>query len=202
MKIGIIGASTVGITLATQFVAVGHEVLVANSRGRESLKDRLADIDGRLTAASVTEAYESDIVFLAVPWLKVRDVLTPERDWCGHILVDTTNIFLSYAPDFRVDDLKGDSGSEIVSRLAPSARTVKAFNTLPFEKIFAPHEPSVRRVLFLAGDDPSAVATVETLISELGLHPIALGSLAVAGRLMELNGPLNGLELLSPINNS
>lgn len=75
---------------------------------------------------------------------------------------------------------------------------MKAFNTLPFDKMFAPLETGFRRVLFLAGDEPSAVARVEGLISDLGLHPIPLGSLAIAGRLMELNGPLNGIELLSP----
>lgn len=199
MKIGIIGASTVGITLATQFIAVGHKVLIANSRGRESLRDRLADIDTRLTAASTSEVCDCEVIFLAVPWRKVREVLTPESDWGGRILVDTTNIFLSYAPDFRVDDLKGDSGSEIISRLAPSARTVKAFNTLPFEKMFAPRNSSFRRVLFLAGDETSAVITIEKLIASLDLYPIPLGSLAIAGRLMELNGPLNGLELLKQI---
>lgn len=199
MKIGIIGASTVGITLATRFAAGGHEVQVANSRGRENLKDRLTSIDNRLTAASVEEACHCDVVFLAVPWLNVREILSPERNWDGRILVDTTNIFLSYAPDFNIDDLKGDSGSEIVSRLAPSARTVKAFNTLPFDKIFAPHDSNVKRVVFMAGDDDTAVTIVGQLVSELDLCPIALGSLAIAGRLMELNGPLSGLELLSPV---
>jgi predicted dinucleotide-binding enzyme len=50
--------------------------------------------------------------------------------WNGCNLLDTTNIFLSYGPDFRIDDLKGDPGSEIIARLAPSARVVKAFNTM------------------------------------------------------------------------
>ncbi len=199
MKIGIIGSAAVGMTLAVKFVEVGHEVLVANSRGPESLRDQLSRVDARIHPASVTEACESEVVFLAVPWPKIHEVLTPEMPWAGRVLVDTTNIFLSYAPDFRIDDLGGDSGSEIVSRMAPSARTVKAFNTLPMDKLFAPLGTDFRRVLFLAGDDPSAVATIETLISELGLHPVPLGSLATGGRLMELNGALSGLELLSPI---
>ena len=197
MKIGIIGASTVGITLATHFLSANHEVMVANSRGPESLRERLAEIDSRLIAASAFEASICDVVFLAVPWLKVKDVLTPDHDWQGRILVDTTNIFVNYAPDFQIDDLKGDSGSEIVSKLAPSARTVKAFNTLPFEKMFEPHESQLKRVLFLAGDDSSAVDKVAQLVTELDLSPVPLGSLAVAGRLMELTGPLSGLQLFS-----
>ena len=93
MKIGIIGASTVGIALATRFTDIGHRVLVANSRGPDSLKDKLASIDARLTAANVSDASNCDVIFLALPWAKVKQVLTPERDWGGRVLVDATNTF-------------------------------------------------------------------------------------------------------------
>ncbi|WP_145390063.1 NADPH-dependent F420 reductase [Stieleria neptunia] len=102
-----------GTTLAAKLVAVGHEVLVANSRGPESLRARLAEIDVRITPASVTDASGCEVVLLAVPWTKIEEVLTPEQEWNGRILVDATNIFLSYSPDFRIADLNGDSGSEI-----------------------------------------------------------------------------------------
>lgn len=200
MKIGILGSATVGMTLATGFAAVGHDVFIANSRGPESLVARLEQANTAAKAASVSEALARDVVFLAVPWLKVPKLLTPNISWDGRILVDTTNIFVSYAPDFRIDDLKGDSGSELVARLAPSARVVKAFNTLPFKVMFAPTPASVKRVLFIAGDEGEAVSTVASLIEELGLHPVALGRLAGAGRQMELGGPLSSLELLTPAN--
>ena len=199
MRIGIIGAGKVGLTLAARFAKVGHDVLVANSRGPESLRERLAEADARLSPASIAEARCCDLVLLAVPWTKIGEALPKGLDWGGRILVDATNIFLSYEPDFRVDDLKGDSGSEIVSRMAQSARTVKAFNTLPIDTMFAPIAADARRVLFLAGDDPAALEAVEKLVMELGLHPVPLGSLATAGRQMELNGPLSNLELLTPI---
>lgn len=44
--------------------------------------------------------------------------------------MDATNIFIACTPDFPVDDLLGESGSEIVSRLTLSARVVKAFDAL------------------------------------------------------------------------
>ncbi len=199
MRIGIIGAGEVGMTLAAKFVDMGHDVLVSNSRGPESISERLAYADSRLSPSSVVKACNCEMVFLAVPWTKIGEALPKGMDWGGRILVDVTNIFLSYEPDFRVDELRDDSGSEIVSRMARSARTVKAFNTLPMNTMFAPRDTGFRRVLFLAGDDPSAVDDVQKLVAELGLHPVPLGSLATAGRLMELNGPLSGLELLTPI---
>ncbi len=198
MKIGVVGAATVGATLAAKFAAGGHIVFIANSRGPQSLTKRLAEEGSTAKPATVAEALASDVVFLSVPWRKVPELLTPDIAWNGRILVDTTNIFVSYAPDFRVDDLKGSSGSEIVARLAPSARVVKAFNTLPFKVMFAPTLANLKRVLFVAGDEDEAVSTVSSLIRELGLHPIALGRLAGAGRQMELGGPLSSLELLTP----
>ncbi len=198
MKIGIIGAAKVGMTLASRFAARGHDVLVANSRGPQSLSARLNEFDVHLSAASVLEVLTSEIVVLALPWLKVRDVLTPDIGWDGRILIDATNVFVSYAPDYRRDDLHGDSGSEIIARLAPDARVVKAFNTLPFDVMFAPTPAGLKRVLFIAGDDAHAVSTTAELITEVGLHPIALGPLASAGRQMELGGPLSTVELLAP----
>ncbi len=200
MKIGILGAATVGMTLAARFAAGGHHVLIANSRGPQSLTAPLSEAGNGVKPAAVSEALASDVVFLAVPWLKVPAVLRPDIAWGGRILVDTTNIFVSYAPDFRVDDLKGNSGSEIVARLAPSARVVKAFNTLPFRAMFASTPEGMRRVLFIAGDEDEAVSTISRLIEELGLHPVALGGLAGAGRQMELGGPLSSLELFDPAN--
>ncbi len=200
MKIGVLGAATVGMTLATRFAAGGHDVLIANSRGPESLAASLAEAGSLAKPAAVSEALACDVVFLAVPWLKVRAVLGPDIAWDGRILVDTTNIFLSYAPDYRVDDLKGDSGSVIVAKLAPSARVVKAFNTLPFNRMFAQTPAGFERVIFVAGDESEAVSTVSDLIREIGLHPVALGHLAEAGRQMEVGGPLSALELLTPAN--
>lgn len=199
MNIGILGASTVGMTLGTKLAESGHAVAIANSRGPESLAGALAGLTAPLVADSKAELLASaEIVFLAVPWIKVRDVLTADIDWNGRVLVDATNIFTSYAPDFQVDDLHGDSGSEIVARLAPSARVVKAFNTVPFAVMFAPQPAGLKRVLFVAGDDAPAASTVARLIEELGLHPIVLGPLASAGRQMELGGVFSGVDLLAP----
>ena len=54
MKIGIIGADQIGGALTRRFTALGHEVLVANSRGPETLSDLAAETGA--TAVSVPEA--------------------------------------------------------------------------------------------------------------------------------------------------
>jgi len=198
MKIGIIGAGTVGTTLGEHFAAAGHEVLITNSRGPESLSAKLAEMSQPLKPVTFTELVnQAEMILLALPWRNVRDVLRSDVDWRGRVVVDATNIILSISPDLEVDDLKVDSGSEIVARLAPSARVVKAFNTLPFETMFAPTATGFRRVLFVAGDDPNAVSAMADLIDEIGFQPVAIGELATGGRQMEIGGVYSRLELFA-----
>lgn len=198
MKIGIIGSHIVGMRLAKEFSEVGHDVLVANSRGAESVQAKLeAEGSGpRVLAASMAEVRGCELVILAAPWVKREAVLDSGYDWNGRILLDATNIYLSYPPNYRVDELGDDSGSEVIARLAPTARVVKAFNTLDFGVMFSSVPEGMKRVLFVAGDDDDAVATVCELIEEVGFHPVRLGTLADGGRLMDLEKPLSLLEVL------
>ncbi len=198
MKVGIIGAGTVGTTLGEHLAAAGHEVLITNSRGPGSLPEKLAEMSQPLKPVTFEELVEqAEVFFLALPWRNIRDVLRSDVDWRGRVIVDATNIILSISPDLVVDDLKGDSGSQIVARLAPSARVVKAFNTLPFETMFAPTPTGFRRVLFVAGDDPNSVSTVSDLIGEIGFQAVPTGELGTAGRQMEIGGVFSRLELFA-----
>lgn len=201
MKIGIIGAHTVGMRLATEFEGAGHDILMTNSGGLESVREKLTRVGGKakITPATMAEVLDCELVVLAAPWIKREEVLDPAHDWKGRILLDASNTYLSYPPNYRADDLKGDSGSEIIARLAPSARVVKAFNTLDFGVMFSPPSEGVQRVLFAAGDDEDALKTVCGLIKAIGFRPVALGPLAAGGRLMELEAPLHLLELFAPL---
>ena len=51
LNIGIIGSGNIGGTLTRQLTALGHEVLIANSRGPASLADLAAETGA--TAATV-----------------------------------------------------------------------------------------------------------------------------------------------------
>jgi NADP oxidoreductase coenzyme F420-dependent len=69
MRIGIIGAGEIGATLARLFVGVGHEVVLANSRGPESLAGLVAALGEAATAGTLEDAVRaSDVVVLAIPF--------------------------------------------------------------------------------------------------------------------------------------
>ena len=73
MKIGIIGAGQIGGTLTRRFAALGHDVLVANSRGPETLRDLAAETGA--TAVSVEDAVRGvDVVVVTIPEGHVADL--------------------------------------------------------------------------------------------------------------------------------
>ena len=66
MKIGIIGAGMIGATLARRLTAVGHDVVIANSRGPETLRDLAAETGAR--AVTIAEAARGgEIVIVTIP---------------------------------------------------------------------------------------------------------------------------------------
>lgn len=196
MNIGIIGAAAVGETLAVEFIRAGHEVLLSNRRGPGSLASLIHRLGPRAKAVTQEQAAACPLVLLAIPWVAVAEALPALPTWEGRVLIDATNSFLNYFPDFKAADLGDDSGSEIIARLAADARVVKAFNTLPINGFFMGSPDGYKRVTFLAGDDAEAKGLIGELIAAMGLAPVDLGALATGGRMMQLGGVFNGVELL------
>lgn len=196
MSIGIIGAGGIGSAIARALVRIGHEVIIANSRGPESLQPLLKELGPNAKADTVEAAAKAGIVFVAVNWSKIPAALKGLGDWRGRIVIDANNPI--EGPPFRTHDLHGRTSSEIIADLVPGARLVKAFNHLQPQLLSAdPRAEGGRRVLFLAGDDPDAKATVSTLISRLGFQPIDLGDLVTGGLLTQFpGGPLPALNLV------
>jgi 8-hydroxy-5-deazaflavin:NADPH oxidoreductase len=195
LTIGTIGAGNVAQTIARLALAADHQVILSNSRGPESLTELVSQLGANASAGTVAEAAQADLVILAVGWDKAVDALAGLPDWDGRIVIDITNQWHNNNPDEAVD-LGEQTGSEYISTLMPGARIVKAFNTV-FAKMVAKSasRSDAPLVIFLAGDDTDAKATVATFIDSLGLAPVDLGGLHEGGRLMQAGGALNSLHL-------
>jgi len=195
LTIGTIGAGNVAQTIAHLALAADHQVILSNSRGPESLTELVSQLGANASAGTVAEAAQADLVILAVGWDKAVDALAGLPDWDGRIVIDITNQWHNNNPDEAVD-LGEQTGSEYISTLMPGARIVKAFNTV-FAKMVAKSasRSDAPLVIFLAGDDTDAKATVATFIDSLGLAPVDLGGLREGGRLMQAGGALNSLHL-------
>ena len=192
--IGIIGAGHAGQAFARVAQRAGHEVVIANSRGPQSLAAVVEALGTGVSAGTAGEAAASAMVVIAVPWASVPEAVA-SLAWDGKIVVDQTNAFV--LPDMKPADLGGRSSSEIVAELVEGARVVKAANTLGAGLLGSdPHEAGGRRVLFLSGDDGAAKAVVADLFEGAGFFPIDLGDLVTGGRMQQAGGPLAGVNLV------
>ena len=194
MKIGIIGAGAIGTTLAKHLTEAGYEVVISNSRGADTLKEKVKQIGGNIIAGSVQEAAESDVVFLAVRWEHVQEVLST-ISLEGKILIDATNASL---PEFVLAEPGSKTSSEVVSQWAKAAKVVKAFNTL-YAQVLAerPQVDNGNRVIFYSGNHDDAKMVVLGIINRIGFAGIDLGNLHEGGKLQRFpGGPLPTLNLI------
>ena len=186
--VGVIGAGHIGQALARTAQRAGRKVVIANSRGPETLAPVVAALGTGVSAGTVRDAAAAGIVAIAVPWTNVTAAVAGLQ-WDGQTVIDTTNAFNA--------DLAGRTSSEIVADLVPGARLVKAANTLAAKVLGAdPHDAGGRRVIFLSGDDAPAKATVVELFDAAGFFAIDLGDLVTGGRMQQVGGPLPGLNLV------
>ncbi len=195
-KIGIIGAGNIGRTVAAHLLKAGYEVVLSNSRNPETLADTIETLGAGAVAATTKEAASADIVLLALPWAQLSS-LKKLTDWNDKTVIDATNHFITYAPDFKLADLNGRASSEVVAEHVPGANVVKAFNTLYFKILQRdPQEANGRRVLFYSGDDSGAKAEVQHLIDDIGFAPVDLGDLATGSKLQQPKGAVATLNLI------
>jgi 8-hydroxy-5-deazaflavin:NADPH oxidoreductase len=188
MIIGFLGAGQMAQTLARVWLRAGHRVLLANSRGPDSLTDLVAELGPDASAVAPPELRDADVVVLATRWDQVPRALAGVGSLSGKIVVDTTNNFV----DNKLVDLGGRASSEVVAALVPDARLVKAFNHLLIPRLATLHDYAEPLALYLAGDDPAAKAVVAGLIGDLGAVPVDTGGLIAGAKQWAAGGVLAG----------
>ena len=129
MRVGFIGAGTLTKTFGRHLINAGHEIIVSNSRGPETLAGLVADLGPRATAGAKTQAAECDVVILATNWVNVPEALK-NIDWHGRILIDATNAHVDPKPDISPEGvnrsiaaLNGCTSSEMVAEMGRRRET-------------------------------------------------------------------------------
>jgi len=196
--VGFVGSGPIAQALAHHLVAAQIPMYLSNSRGPDSLTDLVADLGDPAQAVTVEEAAGADLVILALPFLRVPELVDVVADWSGRVVVDATNQFAEYTPVYSgYVDLGEETGSEWVARHLPGATIIKAFNAMSASYLAAdPRHADGRQVVFYAGDDNTACADFDQLISRLGFAPVYVGDLRDGGKLMQLGKPLSLLHVV------
>jgi predicted dinucleotide-binding enzyme len=185
MKIGIIGAGNIGHTLARRFRQLGHDVLIANSRGPQTLT-HIEQETGAVAVTSREAARGVDVVIVTIPEGKVPSLPPDLFDGvpADTVVVDTGNYYPQQR-DGRIGPIEdGMPESQWVSEQLKRP-VIKAFNNIYAEHLGTLGKPATaegRIALPVAGDDPNAKAKVLRLVDELGFDGVDAGTLADSWR--------------------
>ena len=180
MRIGIIGAGSMGGILARQLVKLGHHVSIANSRGPESLTS-LAAQTGATPVSVVDAANAGEIVILAIPTKAVAD-LPPGlfANVADSVIVIDIGNYHPALRDGRIDAIdRGLLDSQWVAQQVGRS-VIKAFNNILAKSLLekgVPRGTTGRIALTVAGDSFDAKATVLRLVDDLGFDPVDGGDL-------------------------
>lgn len=206
--IGIIGAGHIGSQLARLAVQHGHDVVIANSRGPETLTDLVDELRalggsdagttggsaagpadglaaGSARAATRDEAAAAgEIVVVTTPLAAIETI--PVEPLVGKVVIDTNNYYPGRDGDIPALDDETTTTAELLQDHLPGARVVKAFNHIGAADLTGHATPAGtpdRRALVVAGDDAEAKRTVTALIDAFGFDVVDAGPLAEGWRI-------------------
>lgn len=191
--LGLIGSGQIGSTVARLAIAAGHDVVLSNSRGPQTLVDLAVELGPRAQPATGAEAAAAgDIVLVSIPVLAYPKV--PAAELAGKIVMDTGNYYPARDGHIGELDSKSLTSSGWLQRDLPGAQVVKVFNNIFFrhlESLARSASAADRSYLPIAGDSTVAKTTVGEFLDSIGYGAIDVGSLAESWR-QEPGSPVYG----------
>jgi predicted dinucleotide-binding enzyme len=182
MNIGIIGSGNIGGALTRYLTKLGHQVLIANSRGPESLGDIAAETGATPVSAEVAAAV-NDLVIIAIPEKAIPELPIAILKASRAIIVDAGNYYPSR--DGGNAELEaGLTDSEWVAKVIGHP-VIKAFNNIVVASLASKAVPAGdpnRIALSVAGNEDEDKQIVMQLIDQIGFDAIDGGILSESWR--------------------
>lgn len=182
--IGIIGAGEVGSQIARAAIAQGYQVVIANSRGPDTLAPLIHALGPSARAATAAEAAAAgEFVVVAVPLKRVNDM--PADALAGKIVLDTNNYMFRRDGHFPAIDSGRKTIYELRQEQLPSSKVVQAFSLIQAPRITTAGKPrfaSGRWALPTSSDFPEAAQLVARLYDQFGFDTVDNSPLGEAWR--------------------
>jgi len=186
--VAVLGNGVVGVAVAKGFAELGYRVIFGTrdvSGGKT--RDALQAVPGATAASFAEAAKAADLAFIALPWngLRAGLELAGAQNLAGKIVIDATNPLDLSSGTPRSALGTDDSAGEIVQRMLPEARVVKALNIITSSHMVHPKLPDGTPDMIIAGNDAAAKAAVDAILQGFGWRQaIDLGDIT-ACRLIE-----------------
>ena len=182
MRVGVLGTGPAGRALGGRLADLGHDVVLGSRRPAAGA-----------TVTYAEAAEHAQLVINATYGVASLDALRragAER-LDGKVLLDIANpLDHSHPPPPSLAIVNTDSLGERIQRAFPSARVVKALNTVTADVMVRPDLLPEDHTAFVAGEDAEAKATVADVLRSFGWRTILdLGGIQAA----------RGLEMYVPL---
>jgi 8-hydroxy-5-deazaflavin:NADPH oxidoreductase len=179
MKIGVLGSGEVAQVLASGFLKHGHAVTVG-TRDSAKLSDWAKSNSAGRVGSFADAARFGEVLVLAVKGSAAAEVLrlAGADALAGKPVMDATNPIADAAPVNGVLKFFTDINESLMERLQrefPTARLVKAFNSVGNARMVDPVFKAGRPTMFICGNDDGAKRIVSGLVSELGWDTADMG---------------------------
>jgi predicted dinucleotide-binding enzyme len=173
MRIGVLGTGTVGRTIATKLVELGHEVTMGSrSAGNETLRGWVEGAGGTAAGGDFADAAsEAELIFNCTAGGASLDALAAAGgdSLAGKVLVDVANpLDFSHGMPPTLSVCNDESLGERIQDAFPEARVVKALNTVNARVMTEPGRVPGEHNLFVCGNDGGAKSTVADLLESFG----------------------------------
>ena len=182
--IGIIGAGHIGSQVARAAIDAGYEVVIANSRGPETLAGLVAELGPHARAATAAGAAEAaDVAVVTVPFKAYASI--PVEPLAGKIVIDTNNYYWERDGHVPVLDQGRATVTGLLQEHLPTSRVAKGFNHITARDITTDGRPAGtpgRRALATASDHADAAQFVADLYDRFGFDTVNIGPLSESWR--------------------
>jgi predicted dinucleotide-binding enzyme len=173
MRVGVLGTGSVGKTIGTKLVELGHEVTMGS---RTATNEHAADWAASAGAAAshgtfADAAAFGELVFNCTSGTVSLEALgaAGEENLSGKTLVDVSNpLDFSKGRPPTLSVCNDDSVGEQIQRAFPDARVVKALNTMNATIMVDPASIPGEHDVFMCGNDDDAKAQVSELLQTFG----------------------------------
>jgi len=195
MRFGILGTGTVGQTLGTRLVQLGHDVkLGSRTAANEKAAKWVSAASEHATHGTFADAAVfGEMVFNCTGGMVSLAALNEAgaENLKNKVVVDVSNpLDFSHGFPPTLTVCNTDSVAEQIQRAFPDAKVVKALNTMTAPLMVNPAAVPGDHDVFLCGNDADAKARVTELLRSFGWRGILdLGDITAA----------RGMEMILPI---
>jgi predicted dinucleotide-binding enzyme len=187
MRVGVLGTGTVGTTIGSRLIDLGHEVRLGSRQTANERAVAWAESAGdRASSGDFAEAASfGEIAFNCTAGEHSVDAVSSAKEGlAGKLLIDVANaLAFSDGPPPTIAATDRDSLGEQIQRAVPEARVVKSLNTVNSDVMVDPARVQGDHVIFVSGDDQGAKSQATELLGEFGWpedRVIDLGGIATA----------------------